>query len=98
MATACRRTEPPVRIPPDLSGPVELALARSVDQIPGPHALPGGSRYEVKWDGYRVAIVRSGDGARLWTRNRHDISDRFPDIVIAAVRQLPDGVVLDGVI
>jgi hypothetical protein len=52
MATAPRRTEPPVRIPPHLAGPVELALARSVDQIPGPHALPGGCRYEVKWDGY----------------------------------------------
>lgn len=30
----------------------------------------------------------------MWTRNRHDISDRFPD-VIAATRQLPDVVVLD---
>ncbi|MFC5268959.1 hypothetical protein ACFPJ1_43205, partial [Kribbella qitaiheensis] len=46
----------------------------------------------------RVAIVRSGDRARLWTRNRHEISDRFPDIVTAATRQLPDGVVLDDVI
>ena len=32
----------------------------------------------------------------MWTRNRHDISHRFPDIVTAAVRQLPDGAVLDG--
>ncbi len=31
-----------------------------------------------------------------WTRNRNDISDRFPDIVAAAEKQLPDGVVLDG--
>jgi hypothetical protein len=52
MGTARRRIEPSVRIPPDLAGPVEVALARSTDQIPGPHALPGGSRYEVKWDGY----------------------------------------------
>jgi hypothetical protein len=53
MTPARRRTEPSeVRIPADLVGPVEVALARSVDQIPGPHALPGGSRYEVKWDGY----------------------------------------------
>jgi hypothetical protein len=52
MATARQRTESAVRIPPDLAGPVELALVRSVDQIPGPHALPGGSRYEVKWDGF----------------------------------------------
>ena len=73
-----------------------MALAKSVDQIPGPHALPGGSRYEVKWDGYRVALVRRGDSARLWTRNRNDISDRFPDIVAAAARQIPDGVVVDG--
>jgi hypothetical protein len=48
-----RHTEPAeVRIPPDLAGPVDVALARSVDQIPAPNALPGGSRSEVKWDGY----------------------------------------------
>lgn len=52
MAPARRRTEPAARIPPDLAGPVEVALARSVERIPGPHALPGGSRYEMKWDGY----------------------------------------------
>ncbi|GAA3144598.1 hypothetical protein GCM10010530_75290 [Kribbella aluminosa] len=58
--------------------------------------MPGGSRYEVKWDGYRVAIVRRGQEARLWTRNRNDITDRFPDIADAVIRQVPDGVVLDG--
>jgi hypothetical protein len=48
-----RGTEPAdVRVPAELAGPVEVALARSADQIPGPRALPGGSRYEVKWDGY----------------------------------------------
>jgi hypothetical protein len=41
-----------VRVPADLAGRVEVALARSVDQIPGPRSMPGGSRYEVKWDGY----------------------------------------------
>ncbi|TCO15666.1 ATP dependent DNA ligase-like protein [Kribbella steppae] len=44
----------------------------------------------------RVAVVRRGDTARLWTRNRNDISDRFPDIVAAAEKQLRDGAVLDG--
>jgi ATP-dependent DNA ligase len=38
-------------------------------------------------------VVRRGSTARLWTRNRNDISDRFPDIVAAAEKQLPD---LDG--
>ncbi|MFI6827594.1 hypothetical protein ACIBG5_10875 [Kribbella sp. NPDC050241] len=41
-------------------------------------------------------MVRGSDRARLWTRNRNDISDRFPDIVAAAVQHLPAGVVLDG--
>ncbi|MEV0800577.1 hypothetical protein AB0I34_22995 [Kribbella sp. NPDC050281] len=43
-----------------------------------------------------VAIVRRGQEARLWTRNRNDITDSFPDIAAAATRQVPDGVVLDG--
>lgn len=44
----------------------------------------------------RVAIVRSGGTARLWSRQSNDLTDRFPDVAKAAVRQLPDGVVLDG--
>jgi len=52
MGAAGHRTEAgDVRIPAEPAGPVEVALARSADQIPGTHALPGGSRYEVKWDG-----------------------------------------------
>ncbi|WP_406050264.1 hypothetical protein [Kribbella sp. NBC_00889] len=43
-------------------------------------------------------IVRRGDQARLWTRNRNDISDRFPEIVTAALLQLPAGVVLDELV
>lgn len=53
MTPARRPTESKqVRIPADLVGPVEVALAKSVDEIPRPHAMPGGARYEVKWDGY----------------------------------------------
>ncbi|HEY0618429.1 MAG TPA: hypothetical protein VGD15_12605 [Kribbella sp.] len=36
----------------DLTGPVQLALARSVEQLPGKHGMPGGSRYELKCDGF----------------------------------------------
>jgi hypothetical protein len=35
-----------------LSGPVDFELARAVEALPGEKALPGGSRYEPKWDGY----------------------------------------------
>jgi ATP-dependent DNA ligase len=46
-------------LPADLTGPVTVQLTRTVDAIPGPHAMSGGCAYEVKWDGYRAIIVRS---------------------------------------
>jgi ATP-dependent DNA ligase len=41
-------------------------------------------------------VIRTGGTARIWSRQRNDLTDRFRDIAIAAVSQLPDGVVLDG--
>lgn len=83
-------------VPPELNGPVDVALARAEREIPHSGALPGGCLYEPKWDGYRLVIVRSGRTARLWSRQRKDLTDRFPDIAAAARRQLPAGVVVDG--
>jgi hypothetical protein len=60
------------------------------------HALPGGSRYELKWDGYRMASIRSGDGVRLWSRQGKDLTDRFPDVQAALQAQLDIDCVLDG--
>jgi ATP-dependent DNA ligase len=84
------------RLPDDLVGPLDLALAKLTESIPAAAALPGGSRYEPKWDGYRAGIVRRGDDARIWSRQRVDLTDRFPDVAAAAVRQLPEGAVVDG--
>lgn len=39
-------------IPHGLTDPVEMALARAVERIPDAGALSGGSRYELKWDGF----------------------------------------------
>ncbi|MGY4773457.1 hypothetical protein ACXC9Q_41655 [Kribbella sp. CWNU-51] len=35
-----------------LIGPVALELARAEEQIPGPRGMPGGSRFELKWNGF----------------------------------------------
>ncbi|WP_346280153.1 hypothetical protein [Pseudonocardia sp.] len=43
-------------------------------------------------------MIRTGGAARIWSRQRNDLTDGFRDIAAAAVSQLPDGVVLDGVI
>jgi acyl-CoA synthetase (AMP-forming)/AMP-acid ligase II len=47
-------------LPPDLAGPVAVALAKPVRGIPPEGALPGGCVYEPKWDGYRLVVVRDG--------------------------------------
>jgi len=39
-------------LPPDLTGPIGLELARAEEQVPGEKAMPGGSKYELKWDGF----------------------------------------------
>jgi hypothetical protein len=36
----------------DVLGPVALELARAEEQLPGPHGMPGGARFELKWAGF----------------------------------------------
>jgi ATP-dependent DNA ligase len=76
--------------------PYEVALARAVEQIPAPGALPGGCRYDLKWDGYRALSRVDADGAQLWSRRGTDLSASFPEIIAALTDQLPAGTVLDG--
>jgi ATP-dependent DNA ligase len=79
-----------------LAGPVELELAKAVEQLPGRNGLPGGSRYELKYDGYRCAVVRRNGTVRLWSRNGTDLTDKFPDVHKALDAQLQRDCVLDG--
>jgi ATP-dependent DNA ligase len=80
----------------ELSGPVAVELAKPVRTIPAASALPGGCLYEPKWDGYRLVVVRTGGSTRVWSKQGRDLTDRFPDVVAAAVAQVPAGTVLDG--
>lgn len=85
-----------VSLPPELRGPVKLALARAEESIPSGSALPGGSMYELKWDGYRVAVVRGEREARIWSRQGKDLTATFPDLAASAAQQIPAGTVVDG--
>ncbi|MGO7726738.1 non-homologous end-joining DNA ligase [Rhizobium johnstonii] len=52
--------------------------------------------YEIKWDGYRLAVHVEPTGIRILTRGGHDWTDRFPAIKQAAL-WLPVGTaILDG--
>ena len=52
--------------------------------------------HEVKHDGYRLIVQRDGNRVRLWTRNGHNWTDRFPLIVEAALRNRNTSFVIDG--
>ena len=75
---------------------MELELAKAVPALPGPHAMPGGTRWELKWDGFRAALVRGPDEVRVWSRNKTDMTANFPEIAAAAERMLPPHSVCDG--
>jgi ATP-dependent DNA ligase len=52
--------------------------------------------HEIKHDGYRLIVQRDGKRVRLWTRNGHDWSERYPLIVEAALRNRNSSFVIDG--
>ncbi|MBA1346007.1 non-homologous end-joining DNA ligase [Rhizobium sp. WYCCWR 11146] len=52
--------------------------------------------FEIKWDGYRLAVHIEPTGVRILTRGGHDWTNRFPAIKLAAM-WLPVGTaILDG--
>lgn len=52
--------------------------------------------FEVKWDGYRLAVHIEPSGVRILTRGGHDWTERFPAI-LAEARRLPvSTAILDG--
>jgi DNA ligase-1 len=50
---------------------------------------------EDKYDGIRAQLHRSGDRVRLYSRDLHDISGQFPEVVEGAI-DLPWAGILDG--
>ncbi len=53
-------------------------------------------QYEIKWDGYRLAIHVELNGVRIITRGGHNWTDRFPSIAAAARAFSPRTLILDG--
>jgi DNA ligase D-like protein (predicted ligase) len=51
--------------------------------------------YEIKLDGYRAIAVKSGGAVTLFSRRRKSLNRQFP-YVVEALRDLPEGTVLDG--
>lgn len=60
--------------------------------------VPSGAdwSYEVKWDGYRLAIHVEPNSVRVITRGGHDWTHRFPAVASAARALGPATMILDG--
>jgi bifunctional non-homologous end joining protein LigD len=61
-------------------------------------AVPAGPDWihEIKYDGYRLRVERQGKTVRLFTRNGHDWTRRFPWIAAAALKNREQHFVIDG--
>jgi len=51
--------------------------------------------FELKYDGFRILVLKEGKAVRLLSRNGNDLADRFPEIV-KDVATLKADVAIDG--
>src|SRR3954462_11018432 len=60
-------------------------------------AVPAGPDWihEIKHDGYRLIVRREGKRVRLFTRNGHDWTSRYPLIAASALRNRASSFVID---
>ena len=70
--------------------PVSPMLSKAITSIP-----PNAS-YEPKWDGFRSICFRDGDDVEFGSRNERPLTRYFPELVAAAIAELPDRCVIDG--
>ncbi len=52
--------------------------------------------HEVKYDGFRIQLCREGDRVRLFTKNGHDWSHRWPHLTGAALRMRVHQLTIDS--
>ncbi|MBB3453869.1 bifunctional non-homologous end joining protein LigD [Rhizobium sp. BK313] len=84
------KSQPQLALDP-MPARIEPCLAKLVPKPPvGPQWA-----FEVKWDGYRLAVHVEPSGVRVITRGGHDWTHRFPTIARAA-KVLGTTMILDG--
>lgn len=76
--------------------PLEVMRPRPVDQVPLAGALPGGTQYTPKLDGFRCLAFALEDGVVLQSRSGRPLEGDFPRIAAATAETVPAGTILDG--
>ena len=76
--------------------PVRPMLARTADDVEDALATLETAALEVKLDGARSQVHKSGDDVRVYTRRLNDVSHACPEVV-ESIRALDvDSIILDG--
>jgi ATP-dependent DNA ligase len=85
---------------PSAADPIAPMLAKAVPAVPAADSVPGGLRYEPKWDGFRGIVYFDGtdadDAVVIGSRGAKPLTRYFPELVAAFREQLPGPCVLDG--
>ncbi|MDV7357290.1 ATP-dependent DNA ligase [Rhodococcus sp. NPDC019627] len=76
--------------------PLQPMLAKSASSVPTQPESGLVWSYEPKWDGFRALVFRDGDEVVLGSRGGKDLARYFPEMVRAAVAELPERCVVDG--
>src|SRR5438552_11234235 len=76
--------------------PVLPMLAQPAEDMAAALAALGTALGEWKLDGARVQVHKAADEVRVYTRNRHDVTARVPEIVAAVRRSSAPSLILDG--
>jgi DNA ligase-1 len=76
--------------------PVLPMLAHTASSVAEAVEKLGGCAVEEKLDGIRVQVHRDGEVVRLYTRTLDDITDRLPELTVAALELRGERFILDG--
>ena len=74
----------------------KVDFIKPMDCAPVPQLIDGpGWVYEIKLDGYRAIGVKTDRGVNLFSRRHKSFNHQYPYLV-EALRDLPEGTVVDG--
>jgi DNA ligase 1 len=76
--------------------PVEPMLASPAESVDDALGALGEAAFELKLDGARIQVHKSGDQVRVFSRSLRDVTAAVPEIVEAARSELHGDLILDG--
>jgi DNA ligase-1 len=76
--------------------PIEPMLASPAESVEDALGAFGKAAFELKLDGARIQVHKSGDQVRVFSRSLRDVTAAVPEIVEAARSELPGDFILDG--